>query len=489
MILRDFQNTVMGAARIEVSKGKKTLLVLPTGAGKTVIAAAITNGAVQRGNEVLFLAHRKELIDQASNKLKTFGVNHGVIMANDPREALHHPVQVASIQTLTRREMAFRPRIIIIDEAHRARAKSYEETLQRWPDAAVLGLTATPVRADGKGLGELFQSMVLGPSLSELTDQGYLVPAVSYSKRIDLSGIKTTAGDYNTGQLEQRMNQPVLIGDVVGHWRELASNRLTVGFAITVAHSQALTKEFNAAGIRSEHLDGETPKWRREQILENIATGRTRVVWNVGVLCEGWDCPEVSSIILARPTKSLGLYLQMVGRALRPSEGKSDCLILDHAGSCYSHGLVTDERDWTLDPDEMKRRTKKAQAKREAQVSICPKCAMVRGDEDKCKGCGFFFGVQPKHVDGKLELVKETRGLKPEVIAERRKVYFRLMDIQSKARKKNGEPYAAGWATMQYKNEFGEFPHRGWRQEWQQGVEQLMGSAPAGFDFDKAASA
>lgn len=462
---RDYQIDALAGVRAGLGAGKRVLLVAPTGAGKTVIAAWMVNGLVKKAHKVLFLAHRKELIDQSSNKLKTLGIPHGVIMADDPRAALHHDVQVASIQTLTRREVPFRPTVIIVDEAHRARAKGYEDTFQRWPHAAVIGLTATPVRSDDKGLGELFGHLTMCPSLAQLTEMGHLVPAECYSKKIDLSGIKTSKGDYDTTQLEARMNQPVLVGDVVGHWKKLAADRITVGFAITVAHSQALVKEFQAAGVAAEHLDGETPKWRREALLARLKRGQIRVLWNVGVLTEGWDCPEVSAIILARPTKSLGLYLQMVGRALRPSPGKTDCVILDHAGSCYSHGLPADEREWTLDPDEMKKRVKKAREKREKQVSICPNCARVRGEEPKCMGCGFEFGIKPQHVDGELEKVQKRPplNLTPEQLEERRQYFFRMLDIQAE------KGYKPGFAAMRYNGKFpGEWPKSQWRERWKE---------------------
>ncbi len=313
--------------------------------GKTTIAGEMIRSAAARDKRILFLAHRKELISQCSRRLADMGVDHGIIRANDSRRRPWLRVHVCSVPTLIRRNPLPPADLIFIDEAHRARGASYEQILKQYPQAVCIGLTATPARSDGRGMGRLFSSMVECPSLGELTEMGHLVPTRVFAPaRPDLTGVHTTAGDYKKDELARAVDKPKLVGDVVSHWMKYARERLTVVFAVSIAHSRHLRDEFLQARIAAEHLDGETPERERDAILERLSSGRTQVLCNVGVLTEGWDCPATSCAILARPTQSVGLYLQMAGRILRPHPGKLDALILDHAGCTLQHGFIDEER-------------------------------------------------------------------------------------------------------------------------------------------------
>ena len=222
---------------------------------------------------------------------------------------------------------------MVVDEAHRARARTYEQILGAYPDAVILGLTATPCRGDGRGLGNVFEVMVECPSVSELIDLDFLVPTKVYAPtKPDLKGVATRQGDYVARQLEDRMNTAELVGDIVTHWHRLAEGRQTVVFASGVQHSIHLRDEFRTSGVWAEHIDGKTPKEERDEILKRLSRKEIDLVTNCMVLTEGWDQPEVSCVVLARPTKHMGLYRQMVGRVLRPAEGKSDALVIEHAG-------------------------------------------------------------------------------------------------------------------------------------------------------------
>lgn len=264
-----------------------------------MVSAEIIRLAATKGNRIYFIAHRKELIDQTSAKLDDLGVDHGVIMASHPRCRTSLPVQVVSIQTAIRRNMPWKPDIVFIDECHRARGNSYREILDACGNPVLIGITATPIRTDNKGLGGgLFQVMVQGPAIGDLIQRGFLVEPEVYSWPVDLRGVKTTAGDYNQPQLEAKMMESKLVGDVMEQWKKRCSDRTTVLFASGVGHSKLLADEFNAIGVKSAHIDGTTPKMDRESILAKLAAGDIQVVSNFGVLCEGWDCLDSQTEIL-----------------------------------------------------------------------------------------------------------------------------------------------------------------------------------------------
>ena len=303
-----------------IATGKRrALLVAPTGAGKSVIAADVIDDYVTEGNRTLVLVHRRELVAQMSEKLHMSGVDHGVIQAGYPTRA-GAMVQVASIQTLHARAVRSSRMVmpaadlIVVDEAHHIRARSYRQIIEQYPDAILLGMTATPCRSDGRGLGNMFDCIVECPNIAELIEGGFLVPTMVYAPtQPDLKGVKIVRGDYAESQLAERMDQASLVGDIVTHWLRLAERRRTVVFATSVAHSAHLRDEFRAAGVWAEHIDGSTPVEERDAILAKLNSGAVELVCNCMVLTEGWDQPAVSCLVLARPTKSMGLYRQMVG--------------------------------------------------------------------------------------------------------------------------------------------------------------------------------
>jgi superfamily II DNA or RNA helicase len=411
MELRAYQEDVIA----KVDECERPLIVAPTGSGKTVIASAI----IQRhpNKHVLFLAHRRELIHQPVATLKKCGVEAGYILAGMSANNMAQ-VQVGSIQTLTSRYMRGdkdlpHADIVFIDEAHHSRARTYQAVIEAYPEAKVIGMTATPCRRDGRGLGNVFSDIVLAPSIEELIAQGHLVGTRVFSWDVDLKGVGTSKGDYIERQLAERMDTDKLVGDIVSHHQRLAKGRKTVVFASGVEHSIHLAREFQAAGVRAEHLDGSTPIEEREQILALLSNGDIDVITNCMVLTEGWDQPDVSCLVLARPTKSLGLYLQMAGRCLRPSEGKTDALILDHSGATLRHGRVEDARAWYLDED--RKAESPAQEARNSgaapQQLECSQCNALRTAGKPCWNCGFMPkrpGAYHHICDG--ELVEYTNG-------------------------------------------------------------------------------
>lgn len=479
MILRPFQSDAIDGLRAGIRAGyRRIVLVQPTGSGKTVTAASMIQSAIAKSTRVVFLAHRKELIDQASSKLDAFGVPHGVIMANHPRSRPWESVQVASIQTISRRGLPWQPSLIVADECHRIKGNQYMEFLGQFPNAVTIGLTATPCRADGKGLRPPFDYMVLGPSIPTLIGMQYLVPVKAFSKKSpDLNGVHSSGGDYKINELSAKMNRSEITGDVVSEWFKRANGRQTVVFGVDVQHSKDLRDAFLNAGVIAEHVDGTTPKAEREAILARLASGETTVVTNCGVISEGWDCPVVSCVSIVRPTMSLSLFLQMAGRAMRPADGKSDCIVLDHGGCIRRPGFghPSSEREWTLD-GEMKRATGKKIRDIDDIVKVCPECDFVNAENaTKCSECGYtFFRKERKitHVKGDLELVSESEQPVPEKIRKER--YFLFMFQQHTMTKRNGDSYSAGYAFAKYMAEYSARPKRGWRKEWTDSHPELV---------------
>jgi len=469
--LRPFQEKAINELREGVRRGiKGQLLVAPTGAGKTTIAAFLIESAVSRGGRVLFIAHRRELIYQPSKRLDDMGIDHGIVMGTHKRNKPHLPVQVASVQSLMNRDVYNLPSLIIIDEAHRARAESYQAVLQAMGNPVTIGLTATPCRLDGKGLGgTLFQRIVECPQVAELTEMGFLVPAITYAgKKRNMSGYKKTGGDYRPEDVAAEMNKPELIGDVVKEWLEKAKGRPTIAFTSTIPHSNALVEEFKKNGITAEHVDAKTPSDIRDTIIGRLSSGETQVVSNVGIYDEGVDCPAVSCIIDDAITASLVKYLQRRGRGLRPHPGKTNCIILDHAGNVYfpGHGLPSTRREWELDEDKKKK--KSASPEFSDNFKVCPECKMLHGMAKVVCDCGYVFSVKSqnfKHAEGEL---KEITADEIVVVSEthKRKQYAWYLLQQHTRSKRDGCPYSAGYAFAKYKAEFNENPKRGWRNEW-----------------------
>jgi DNA repair protein RadD len=407
------------AALDALAPGDRVLVVGPTGCGKTVIFCELIKRQVERHKRVLVIAHSREIIHQTSRKLHDNGVHHGIIQAGfDPRPMAS--VQVASIATLhvraIRSEAMLLPLadLVIVDEAHHSVAHTYSKLIKRYPNALVIGFTATPCRGDGRGLGGIFNTLIEMPQIPELIVQKHLVPTLCYAPvNPDLSGVRVQAGDYAVGQLERRMNTDKLVGDVITHWHKYGQKRPTVVFAVGVAHSIHLRDEFLKSGVVAEHLDGSTPKEDRDAILSRLASGTTTVVCNCAVLVEGWDCPEVGCIILARPTKSMGLFRQMIGRGLRPAPDKINAILLDHSGAIYRHGMPEDHVVWSLDPDHKATAPAHEARKQRDKNGLldCPAChtVSIRMGGEACPNCGWEpqrRGEYVAHVEGDLGLVK-----------------------------------------------------------------------------------
>lgn len=481
--LRPYQTSAIARTEAMLADSvRAVLLVSPTGSGKTVIGAELI-----RRNEgtVLFLAPRRELIHQSCNKLDDVGVQYGVILAGDPRVNLYAKVQVASVDTLIARALRTQKlkhlpqfSLIIVDEAHVGLTDTRQRLLDMWPGAKIVGLTATPCRSDGKAMGRIYDELVEVASVKELVEQGHLVKARYFSvSEPDLKKVRTTAGDYNQLDLEGVMNQSKLIGDIVEHWLEHASTRRTVVFATSIEHSVALAQQFLEHGVSAEHVDANTPQQTREAIFGRFRSGATQVLTNCTLASIGFDLPELDCVVFARPTKSLGLYLQMLGRGLRPAAGKADCLVLDHAGNVLRHGFATDDRFWTLHGKYAEDLGKKEAAKQEREKKDerelkCPSCSAVWIGGRQCPECGYFFPPKAKKVethDGRLVELNGTTSDVSTHTPQERFTFFRELTGYAEA-----HAYKPGWAAHKYKERYGSWPDWKWNVE----VERAGGIDP-----------
>lgn len=410
--LRPYQQELLDGIRSEMRKGHRRIVaIMPTGAGKGTTIAAMVRGAADKGMRTLILAHRAELIDQLSETASRWGVSHGVIAAGRSMD-FSQLVQVGSVQTVVRRlDKIPAPQLIIQDEAHHVlTGNTWGRIINRWPDAYLVGKTATPSRSSGEGLGEghggFFTSMVLGPDTGWLTANGFLAPAKVFSPpgALDASRMRTRMGDFRMDDAEAQLQEGGIMGDAVTHYQRHIFPGTAIAFCCSVAHAEAVAEAFVAQGIRARSVDGTMDKTERRKLIEALGTGEVQVLTSCMIISEGTDVPSVSGAILLRPTQSLSLYLQMVGRCLRPAPGKTHAVINDHVGNSLRHGLPSDPREWSLEG-----RTKKD---RDAAppVKVCPGCfACIPSAARTCPECDHAFETEVREfavIEG--DLVERT---------------------------------------------------------------------------------
>lgn len=488
--LRDFQQTAVNDVKLAFKgepcerlqpragfsgRARWILFVLPTGGGKTYTFAYITEGAAAKGNRVLIIAHRKELVRQASLSLARLGVFHDIIAPRDKRSAIirahndelkrpyvrsHAPVAVASVQTLARRIgwlQEFNPALLIPDEAHHAVAGTWRKIIEALPKSRVLGVTATPTRTDGQGLGDVFETMVLGPSPRWMVEQGYLVPAKVFrpplpqEARDAMDAVGRKGQDLNPEEQAAILDNAQITGNVIQHYNSHAPGRPAIVFCASVMHARHVTERFCAAGWRFELVVGEMDEGERDRALQGLATGRIHGVVSVDVISEGTDVPAAEVAILLRGTDSESLYLQQVGRVLRPvypdgmplgtvddrldaiaTSDKHYGLVLDHVGNSHTHGHPTKEREWSLDAEKRSTRKKK-QDEDDEKSEQCPKCYHVHEPAPECPECGYKYEDKswkpPEESDGELQEVDENQAELERI--QQRRAQGRARDVES----------------------------------------------------------
>jgi superfamily II DNA or RNA helicase len=470
--LRPYQAAAIDQLRANIRAGvRRQILMAPTGAGKTVTFAHLIESAAQRGKYCHVWAHRKELVEQCSEKLFSLGVEHGIIRANDPRRRPWAGVHVATVQTLRNREIKRDPDLIIIDECHLSISKTWRELIARFPRAVVIGATATPGRPDGKAMGLIYQRIVPGPSIRTLTASGYLVPVryFVYQRPAEMGDVKTVRGDYDQSAMAAIFEKSTIVGDIVDHWMRLARQKKTILFAASIKASLEMVEKFRRLGVRAEHLDGKTPDGERSAILKRLKSGETQILSNVGVMDEGVDEPSVECIDLGSSTKSIVKYLQRIGRGLRPFDNKRDCMVLDHGGCIYDNGRYDDDREWSLDG---RKREQGPKIDTEESFKVCPACEQVCAKYQLRCECGYKFSAverKPQEIDGELEEVGEGFIVKPKFTIRKPSKDPAVYQLQ-KIAQQNG--YKPGWMWMQrnklmaaraeYRSVFGDEPPAAW---------------------------
>lgn len=440
MELRPYQEDLVTKTRQAWSQGYKApCIVLGCGGGKSCIVAEIARRTTWNGKRVMFLVHRKELVDQI---FRTF-VRWGVLM---------DLCDIGMVQTFTRRiKKLKKPDLIITDENHHSQANSYKKIYEHFSDVLRVGVTATPVRLNGDGLCDTNDKLIIGVSTKWLIENKCLAPYDYYAPDIaDLTGLHTRMGEYVTADIEKAMIKNTVFGDAIKYYKQLANGKKAVCYCSSVKHSMATAKAFCDAGIKAVHIDGTTPKAERDRVIADFRKGSITILCNVDLISEGFDVPDCECTILLRPTHSLTLYIQQAMRSMRYKEGKR-AIIIDHVGNYARHGMPDDIREWTLEKKE-KRNIKKEEAEQAVKIKSCPECFFTfesppPGQTVVCPHCGYVFPKAERVVetDTKAKLIK-VEGFKLDYSSpDDCQTYTELLNY---ARVHNYKP---GWAYYQAK--------------------------------------
>lgn len=449
--LRPHQQAAIAMLRRSLGTGhRRPMVQAPTGFGKTILAAHIVQGALDKGNRVCFVVPAISLIDQTvrsfhADGIEAVGVMQGIHEMTDRTQ----PVQVASVQTLMRRP---KPdvNVVIVDEAHRW-FDFMGEWMADWDAIPFIGLSATPWT---KGLGKHYDDLIIAATTEDLIRDGYLSKfRVFAPSKPNLSGVRTVAGDYHEGDLAEVMNQQALVADLVSTWQQRAEGRPTLAFGVDRAHAKAIQADFQRAGISCGYIDAYTERPEREAIARQFNAGALKVVANVGCLTTGIDW-DVRCIVLARPTKSEILFTQIIGRGLRTAEGKEDCLILDHSDTHQRLGFVTDIHHTKLSNGARA----ETRERMEKLPKECPSCKFLRpAGVATCPACG--FKPEPRstveQIDGELEELVRSQKKRNRVYSSDDKAQF-YGELAWIARERG---YSEGWASNQYRAKFGVWPN------------------------------
>lgn len=403
MELRDYQIKAINDVHSAWAHGyKRPCVVMPCGAGKSITVADMAKRTTDNKKRVLFLVHRQELCEQIYNTFLNYGVDMTLC-------------EIGMVQTISRRlDRMLEPALIITDENHHCLAASYRKIYDHWSNVCCIGVTATPIRLNGSGLGEVNDCLIIGPTVRELIDRKCLSDFDYYAPPVaDLSGLKTKrTGDFDPDEIEKALNKPQIYGDVISYYHELAEGRQAVCYCATISHSKAMAAEFGANGISAEHIDGDTPKAERKEIIRKFRDGELTILCNVDLISEGFDVPDCSAVILMRPTKSLTLYIQQAMRCMRYKPDKR-AVIIDHVGNVHRFGLPDQNIEWSLSPKRTPKKSAHDKTDEDLNIVQCPKCFFTHQPAESCPNCGYVYPVKEEHTlkeskEARLERITET---------------------------------------------------------------------------------
>lgn len=410
MNLRPYQEELVEKLRASLRVHRRSCLQSPTGSGKSVLIAHMIGRTAAGGHSAWLVCHRSELLEQLSGTLWAAGVSHGVIASG--RVETRDAVQVASVQTLVRRLGRLPPpTLLALDEAHHSTAGTWRKVIDHCKGSLVVGLTATPCRTSGEGLDDIFNDLVPGPSIEWLTEQGYLAPYVLYRPpggEVDTSDVHTRGGDWATSELEALVDQTTIVGNAVEHYLRMVAPGNCLTYCVSRKHARDVAAAYCAAGVNARYCGGDTPEMERNAIVSGLRRGEPAVVTSVDLFGEGLDVPGLKAVQLLRPTQSLTLFLQQVGRCLRPEPGKDHAIILDHVNNVGRHDLPCAAREWTL----VGRKKRRGAQEKGPALRHCPECfAVFRAVLGACPLCGWVPETReriPEVVDGQLREVDKA---------------------------------------------------------------------------------
>ena len=444
--LRQYQIDLIKKLKTSLKEGNHNVMVQsPAGSGKSITMAEIARSATQKKNYVLFIVHRRELVNQIINTFKLQGVDFDYCY-------------VGMVQTVTRhlKRMHY-PKLILVDEAHHSLAKSYTRIFKYFNKANVIGFTATPIRLSGKGFTDIYNDLILGPSIKWLIKKHYLAPFTYYSVKLIDTGLlkKSSTGDYTHKSMETA-GKSIIYGDMVKSYKKFANNTKAIVYTYNVASAKRAANEFNNSGIKAKEVDGKTNKEIRKKAMNDFRNGKIQILVNAELYGEGVDVPDCETVIMLRPTQSLSVFIQQSMRCMRYQKGKH-AVIIDQVANYLKFGLPDQDRNWTLE-DREKHPRKDSGSTEGLQIKTCPDCfAVIRAECVKCPICGHDFSAEIRKLKQKKE--QELRAIKVEehtseafttnyILTQNPATFTTMKQFYDYAKAKG---YKKGWAYYQGK--------------------------------------
>lgn len=402
--LRPYQLALKNKVREAFKNNKRVILLAPCGSGKTVIASSIMQDAIKKGNKVWFIVHRSELMKQANDTLERYGI---------PKKN----IEVYMVQSLAHKldKIKEEPNLIIVDECQHSSSSTYRKIINQYPNAYILGLSATPTRLTGKPLGDIYETIISEVTAKQLIEMKYLADYSYYAPElnIDFNNIKIKAGDYDTEDVNRAMSKAKIYGDIIKTYKKLANNKKTILYCASIEYSKKMEKLFSENGYKIKHFDGTTPEKERQQIVEDFRNNKIQMLTNVDLIGEGFDVPDCECVLLLRPTQSLNLFIQSSTRCLRKN-GDKKAIIIDYVNNIQKHGLPTMDRQWSLD-----KKVKEYDNENDdgtLRIRVCKECFSTFEGGDVCPYCGAKYELTAIEIENikevQLKKVEEEKELK-----------------------------------------------------------------------------